>query len=235
MGLWLRTVLDADHAPLTSFNPPVDHIPDLWIVPLIVVLDTRIPPDAMAVFESFPGEHQVRRSIADQRIATAWIGKTVIYGGEITGHTRDVDAQSQFHAVTVQWQAPEGKIGWIQLTRSPAIDAVADQSGIAISAAGDVSFRISAPAIAASDATQLQWNLSGLTVCVKADAKSFSATKHGPFVAKIAVCCSIRLIRTFSKTCPARTGHLSPVALGRGLPARLVALNTVRPYSFDRL
>ena len=182
MGLWLRTVLDADHAPLTSFNPPVDHIPDLWIVPLIVVLDTRIPPDAMAVFESFPGEHQVRRPIADQRIATAWIGKTVIYGGEITGHTRDVDAQSQFHAVTVQWQAPEGKIGWIQLTHSPAIDAVADQSGIAISAAGDVSFRISAPAIAAGEATQLQWNLPGLTVCVKADAKSFAATKHGPFV-----------------------------------------------------
>jgi hypothetical protein len=182
MGLWLRTVLDADHAPLTSFNPPVDHIPDLWIVPLIVVLDTRIPPDAMAVFESFPGEHQVRRSIADQRIATAWIGKTVIYGGEITGHTRDVDAQSQFHAVTVQWQAPEGKIGWIQLTHSPAIDAVADQSGIAISAAGDVSFRISAPAIAAGEATEAQWNLPGLTVCVKADAKSFAATKHGPFV-----------------------------------------------------
>ena len=188
MGLWLRTVLDADHAPLTPFNPParfdlpVDHIPDLWMVPLIVVLDTRIPSDAMARFESFPGEHQVRRPIADQRIATAWIGKTVIYGGEVTGHTRAVDAQSQLHPVTVQWQAPEGKIGWIQLTRSPAIDASADKGGIVISAAGDVSFRISAPAIAASDATEAQWNLPGLTVRVKTDAKSFTAAKHGPFV-----------------------------------------------------
>jgi hypothetical protein len=182
MGLWLRTVLDADHAPLTRFDPPVDHIPDLWLVPLIVVVDTRIPPDAMVKFESFPGEHQVRRPIADQRIATAWIGKTVMYGGEITGHTRDVDARSQLHPVTVQWQTPQGKIGWIQLTRCPSIDASADQSGIAISAAGDVSFRISAPGATASSATAESWSLPGLLVRVTSDAKSFTATQHGPFI-----------------------------------------------------
>jgi hypothetical protein len=182
MGLWLRTVLDADHAPLTPFNPPVDHVPDLWLVPLIVVVDTRIPPDAMAKFSSFPGEHQVRRPIDDQRIATAWIRKSVIYGGEITGHTRGVDARSQLHPVTVQWQAPEGKIGWIQLTRCPPIDASADKSGITISAAGDVSFRISAPGIATSSATAESWSLPGLLVRVSSDAKGFTATQHGPFI-----------------------------------------------------
>ena len=182
MGLWLRTVLDADHAPLTKFDPPVDHVADLWLAPMIVALDTRIPPDAMAKFKSFPGPHQVKRAIADQRIATAWIGKTVIYGGEITGHTRDVDARSQFHPVTVQWQAPDGKIGWIQLTRCPAIDAAADQGGIVISAAGDVSFRIRAPDVTSKDLTSGNWNLPGLTVGVKSDAKSFTAAQHGPFV-----------------------------------------------------
>jgi hypothetical protein len=182
MGLWLRTVLDADHAPLTNFNPPVDHVADLWLVPAIVILDTRIPADAMAKFEEFPGQHQVNHPIADQRIATAWIGKTVIYGGEITGHTRDVDARSQLHPVTVQWLAPNGKIGWIQLTRCPAIDAAADKGGIVISAAGNVSFRVSAPGVAPGMLTEDQWNLPGLTVRVKADAKGYSAMQHGPFV-----------------------------------------------------
>ena len=183
MGLWLRTVLDADHAPLTGFdNLPVDHVPDLWLVPPIVVLDTRIPADAMAKFEHFPGPHQVNRPIADQRVATAWIGKTVIYGGEITGHTRDVDARSQLHPVTVQWQAPNGKIGWIQLTRCPLIDASANKSGITITAAGDVSFRLSAPGVASSAVTSDQWKLPGLAVQVKSDAKNFKATQDGPFV-----------------------------------------------------
>jgi len=182
MGLWLRTVLDVAHAPLTSFNPPVDHVPDLWLAPPIVILDTRIPADALAKFERFPGPHGVRHPIADQRIATAWIGKDVIYGGEITGHTRDVDARSQFHPVTVQWQSARDKIGWIQLTRCPAIDAAAEKGGIVISAAGNVSFRISAPGVIASDLAAGKWTLPGLTIQVKSDAKSFSATQRGPFV-----------------------------------------------------
>jgi hypothetical protein len=181
-GVWLRTVLDADHAPLTGFdNPPVDHVDDLFFVPPIVVLDTHIPPDAMKSFASFQGEHEVRRPIADERIATAWIGKELIYGGEITGHTKDVDAHSQFHPVTVQWQAP-GKIGWIQLTRCPMIDASADKSGIVISANGDVSFRISAPGITAANAQSAQWTLPGLTVHIDADAKNFTAKQQGAFV-----------------------------------------------------
>ncbi len=182
-GLWLRTVLDADKAPLTGFNhPPVDHVSDLWFVPPIVVLDTRIPADAMKSFRSLQGEHQVRRPIADERIATAWIGKNVIFGGEITGHTRGVDAASQFHPVTAQWQAP-GKIGWIQLTRCPKIDASADKKGIDIATApGDVSFRIFAPGLVASKTKSAEWTLPGLTVHIDSDSKSFTAEQRGEFV-----------------------------------------------------
>ena len=183
-GIWLRTVLDADQAPLTGFdNPPVDHVGDLWFVPPIVVLDTHIPPDAMKKFRSFQGEHEVRRPIADERIATAWIGKNVIYGGEITGHTKDVGPPSQFHPVTVQWLAPGGKIGWIQLTQCPMIDATADKQHIVIStAAGDVSFRISAPGVASTGATENKWSLPGLSVGVETDSRGFTAEQHGQFV-----------------------------------------------------
>lgn len=182
MGLWLRTVLDADKAPLVGFDhPPVDHVADLWFVPALVVLDTQIPADAMKSFRALQGEHSVRRPIADQRIATAWIGKNLIYGGEITGHTRGVDARSQFHPVTVQWQAP-GRIGWIQLTQCPPIDAAADRQGILITADGDVAFRISAPGISSSDAKAGKWTLPGLTVLVESDSKNFTAEQHGEFV-----------------------------------------------------
>lgn len=94
---------------------------------------------------------------------------------------RGVDAKSQFHPVTVQWQAP-GKIGWINLTQRPPLDACADEHGIAITATGDVSFRICAPGISAGDAAQTEWKLPGLTVRVASDASDYRAVKNGPFV-----------------------------------------------------
>jgi hypothetical protein len=182
VGLWLRTDLDEDKAPLPKFDPPVDHVGDLWLVPAITVIDTRIPSDAMKSFRGFQGEHQIRRQITHQRIATAWIGKDVIYGGEITGHTVGVSGDSQFHPVTIQWQTPDSKIGWVQLIQSPAIDASADRKHIVISTLGDVSFRISAPGITSSNAGSGQWTLPGLTVHVEADSKGFSVEQHGQFV-----------------------------------------------------
>jgi hypothetical protein len=181
-GLWLRTVLDAEHAPLASFDPPVDHVTDLWFIPALVVLDTQIPADAMKSFSAFPGEHQVRRPITGKRIATAWIGRNLIYGGEITGHTIDVDAESQFHPVTAQWKTPGGKIGWLKLTRSPLIDASADKQGIVISATGNVSFRICAPGLVAASVKSSEWTLPGLVVHVETDSAKFTAKQYGQFV-----------------------------------------------------
>jgi hypothetical protein len=176
VGLCLGTVLDQKQWPLPDLDhPPVDHVSDLFFVPALVVVDTKVPADAMNSFRALQGEHQVRRQISDDRIATAWIGNTVIYGGEITGHTRGVDAQSQFHPATVQWQMPGGKIGWIQLTRTPPIDASATKGQIAITASGDLSFRIYAPGLTPDQLQQKLWALPGLNVGVTADAKNFSA------------------------------------------------------------
>jgi len=40
VGICLRTVMDEDQAPLPKFVPPVDHIDDLWMAPLVVILDS---------------------------------------------------------------------------------------------------------------------------------------------------------------------------------------------------
>ncbi len=64
VGLCLRTVLDESHAPLPNLDhPPVDHVADLYFIPELVVLDTKIPSDAMKSFHALQGEHQVRRQI----------------------------------------------------------------------------------------------------------------------------------------------------------------------------
>jgi len=136
----------------------------------------------MKCFRAFPGDHQVRRQITDRRIATAWIGKNLIYGGEITNHTELVDSEEQFHPVTVQWQTPTGAIGWIRLTRCPLIDASADKQGIVISAQGDLSFRISVPGAATAMIKFNEWNLPGLAIHVDSDYKTFKAEQHNQFL-----------------------------------------------------
>jgi hypothetical protein len=176
VGLCLRTVLDEKQAPLPNLDhPPVDHAADLFFIPDLVVLDTKIPADAMWSFRALSGEHQVWRQITEDRVATAWIGKDVIYGGEITNHTKGVDGHSQFHPVTVQWLMPDGKIGWIQLTRTPPMDASAKEGEIVISAAGDVSFRIYAPGAKVDQLHANLWTLPGLTVRLTTDSKKFTA------------------------------------------------------------
>lgn len=174
VGLALRTVLDANQAPFPKLDPPVDHVDDLWFAPQFAILGVQVPADAMQQFRTFQGERQVRRQIDEQRVATAWIGREIIYGGESTTKSRDVGAHSQFHPATVQWRTPSGKIGWIQLTKSPPLDAGADKSGLKISCAGDVHFRIYAPGVRIAGVKQKDWALPGLTVHVEADTRNFA-------------------------------------------------------------
>jgi len=180
IGLAMRTVLDARTAPLPGLDPPLEHLDhsnDLWFSPHLVILGTCIPEDALAKIKRFAGEHLVRRQITDQRIATAWIGKSVIYGGEATAQTMDVGAEAQFHPATVQWRTPSGEIGWIQLVQSPMIDAKADEHGLTISTTGTIRLRIHAKGLSQGKISATDWELPGLSVAVTSDVRNFSLEK----------------------------------------------------------
>jgi len=179
VGVWMRTALDAKHAPLAPITPTTDHLADVWFAPHLAALGTRIPADAFKQMTAFQGEHLERTQITDQRIATAWIGNRVIFGGEATGKTKDAGPGSQFHPATIQWRTPSGEIGWVQLVESPAIDATADERGISISTTGTVKIRIHAKGIAKDKITATSWVAPGLQVGIKADQKNFTADANG--------------------------------------------------------
>ncbi len=178
-GVWMRTALDAKHAPLPPITATTDHVADVWLAPHIAVLGTRIPADAFRKMATFEGEHLVNRKITDQRTATAWIDKKVIFGAEATSKTKDVGPASQFHPATIQWRTPSGEIGFVMLYGAPMIDATADAHGITISAAGTIRIRIHAKGLDPEEIGATGWDLPGLKVTITSDSKSFNKDKTG--------------------------------------------------------
>jgi len=177
VGVWMRTTLDAQHAPLPRIAATTDHVADAWFAPHIAILGTRIPSDAFAKMKKFDGEHLVHKQITEQRVATAWIGRNVIYGGQATSKTKDAGTTTQFHPATVQWRTPSGEIGWVRLVESPMVDATADQQGITISTTGTVRLRLHARDIAQANIGATDWKLPGLHILVTSDAKNFTIEK----------------------------------------------------------
>lgn len=173
-GVWMRMLLPADKAPLPIPDAHTDHLPDLWFAPQLTILGAKPPAAALRQIRHFSGEHQVRRTITDERTATAWIGNKAIYGGQITSLTKDAPPDTQFHPVTAQWRTPSGSVGWFYVAQSPKIDAEASKTGIRITADGTLILRIHTEGTGLSQITANKWSLPGLTVTIDADQKHFS-------------------------------------------------------------
>jgi hypothetical protein len=175
-GVWTRTVLDAGHAALPA-HPTLAtfQVADMWFAPQIVLLRTRIPASALTRLHTFAGPHLVDRQIDTQRRATAWVGSRAMWGGEFTGLTKETGT-SQFHPATAHWIMPGGEIGWIEVTKSPKIDAIADRGGLRLTTDGDIVIRIlGGPALPAL--SEKTWKLPGLEIAIDDDAKSFAAAR----------------------------------------------------------
>lgn len=176
-GVWMRSFLDADKAPLPEHPTLKTHqIADIWFAPQVTLLGAHVPEAALAKLQRFEGPHFINRTIDSRRTATTWVGNEAIWGGEFTSRTKDTGNKTQFHPATAQWRMPSGQIGWMKLTHSSNIDAVADRSGITIATDGDVTFRI----FTGSESSSIlrdTWTLPGFDVSVRTDAKSFSMVR----------------------------------------------------------
>lgn len=176
-GVWIRSVLSAAEAPLPAHPTLATYqVADLWYAPQVALLGTRVPPAAMARLRKFDGPKLIVEPIDSQRTASAWMGATATWGGEFTSRTKDTGNKTQFHPVAANWRMPSGAIGWIRLTKSPDIDAIADRDGVTIATDGDVTFRIFAGG-EKSILTQSAWTLPGFNASIETDAHGFSTSQ----------------------------------------------------------
>lgn len=184
-GTWMGLVLPAELTPLPDPAGPMGHAHDFVCTPTYVALGAQVPPDVLEHFRGFQGERVLRRPITATRTATAWLAADVMLGGEITGHTLGATpGRGQFHPATIHWRAPGGEVGWVRLYASPPSDAEAGKETLTISAAaaGDFTFRVSVPGLAAEQLGRDRWVLPGLTLSVDSDAAAFTLTPGDGFI-----------------------------------------------------
>lgn len=184
-GVWMGLVLPPEFTPLPDPSGPMGHAHDFAAAPLYVALGVQVPVDVLAGFREFGGERVLRRPIKGPRIATAWLAREVMIGGEITGRTLGVTPGSgQFHPATIHWRAPGGEVGWVRLYACPPSDAEAAKGTLTISAAapGDFTFRLAAPGLTPDGLARDRWTLPGLDVRLGTDAVSFAVTPGDGFI-----------------------------------------------------
>jgi hypothetical protein len=179
VGLWLAGAVEPELAPLPNIDQPFNHQHDLCFMPCVAMVGVVVPPDVLAHLNHFIEPRQVTRTITinPQRLATAYLDRTYMVGGESTAASRN--ATGQFHPVTIHWRLPDGDIGWLRLICLAPVDATAEAGRLSIACHFDqvprpeedtVIFQIYAPN---TDPATIQadcWHLPGLTITVKTTA-----------------------------------------------------------------
>jgi hypothetical protein len=184
-GTWMGLVLPAELTPLPDPSGPMGHAHDFLCTPTYVALGAQVPTEVMEHFRAFQGERVLRRPITAKRIATAWLARDIMIGGEITDSTWGATpGKGQFHPATIHWRASGDDIGWVRLYASPPSDAEAGTKTLAVTApaAGDFTFRISVPGLMGEKLARERWMLPGLTLQVESDAASFTTMLGDGFV-----------------------------------------------------
>ena len=171
-GLWMGFVLPPDKTPLPA-KRPMAHGSDFYFVPCFALLGAEVPADVRAQLARFPGEHSLRRPIADgRRVVTAWLGSELMIGGQHTALSRGVpQGQSQFYPATIHWRQPDGHTGWIALRECSRVNASAEPGRLLIEATGDAVFRIEAAGLKPEQVDAGRWELPGLLVEIDSDAR----------------------------------------------------------------
>jgi hypothetical protein len=188
LGMWIWLATGYEHAPFPDLTAPLDHGWDFAVAPVFALVGLRMPADVRPHFVAFQGQRQVEHVIANapQRVATAWIGATVMLGGEASGSSQRVN--DQFHPATIHWLIEAGRIGWIRLRHTAPVDARAERNQLAISCTAPVEgeqefvFQIATPQIDLAALQPSRWQLPGLTVWVETNAGTPTVARVGELV-----------------------------------------------------
>ncbi|MEZ4836535.1 MAG: hypothetical protein R2873_31850 [Caldilineaceae bacterium] len=138
MSVWLA--VGRELAPFPREDGMFAHGHDFTFGPPLALVGTEVPADALQHLRSFQGERTIERRLPTEhdRVATAWIGDSVLLGAEslrlksdIPGVLPNLDSP-QYHPVTVHWALPDGDVGWIRLRNRGPVEARAEEGQITI-------------------------------------------------------------------------------------------------------
>ena len=184
LGIWIYLAVGREQAPLPDLAQPFAHAWDICMVPNYAILGVRIPDDVLPHFRAFQGERLVEHIISDEprRVATAWLGRKVMLGGEDVGGRRH--PSGQFHPATIHWLQPDGTVGWVRLMYTTPVDAQAQPNMLTITCADqeaatdDTIFQIAATSLTPDAIQPNQWLLPDLTVHVETNAQAPQITQN---------------------------------------------------------
>ena len=172
IGIWMRLATDKIHALFPDTDRPFEHEHDIAFVPLIAFLGARVPPDARERLLAFQGERQIEHVISDspRRVATAWLGKDRMLGGEFTSRT--APQSTQLHPATIHWRIDAEQIGWVRLFYLEPVDARASRDRLEIVTTSEIAFLVHAPGAPIEQIARENWQLPGLSVRVETNAEA---------------------------------------------------------------
>ncbi len=181
IGIWMYLATDRTHAPFPDTDRPFDHAHDMGFVPLIAFLGARVPPDVLEQFLAFHGERQIERVISDspRRIATAWLGKDQMLGGEFTSRT--APQSGQLHPATIHWRIDAEQIGWVRLFYLEPVDACASRNRLEIATISEIAFLVHAPGARIEQIERDYWRLPQLSMRIETNAEQMNVQPRESF------------------------------------------------------
>jgi hypothetical protein len=118
LGLWMPGPV------VPAMSSPFAHSHDLTMAPLVDLLGG--PPDDVALRDD---ERVVEQTLPGGRVATGWLSRGVMVGGERGGRFR---AEGQYHPATAHWSLPDGSVGWLRLRHRGPLSATASSGTLEV-------------------------------------------------------------------------------------------------------
>jgi hypothetical protein len=177
IGMFFRLELPAELAPLPDPTREFDHAHDFAVAPVVAMLGAEIPADAREMLRVPITERFVEHAIEDERIATAFLGREWMWGGE---RGAKMNSSSQNHFATAHWLQPDGAVGWLRLENKCFVDVAATSSGLQVRASGGAEAQSllwhfsSKPQVSVDE-----WKFSGMTVRLKGERAAWKADDSG--------------------------------------------------------
>jgi len=183
---WIWLVTGQEQAPFPDPQLTFAHTSDFCYSPCAAMLGAVVPEEAQRHFLTFQGPRQVEHviSVEPRRVATAWLDENFMWGGEATSRAKQ--GYSQFHSLTLHWQAGPGawsahEVGWMRLLHIAAVDVAVNKRSVTVQGSGPLSFLFSAPGLSNGLFQAQVWQLPGLTIQISATPAVFEVTTqpHG--------------------------------------------------------